>query len=423
MERLKKTTSFQTSEMHVAVRVRPMNGLELQMGCEEAVEASKEFVVVRHPEAEILYAFDSVLRPVDSNPDVYDRVADPIVSSCMTGVNGAILAYGQTASGKTFCIQGSDTEPGIIQLAAQRVFERATVNGASFTITVTYLEVYLEKIRDLLCDDNYDLRIREDPTYGFFVENLQEVQVMSPEDVIDVFNEGQIRRHVAGTDMNEVSSRSHTVFSINVLGKESPQSPTVRSRLSLVDLAGSENIRSTNAEGERLKEGGQINKSLLALSMVISSLANNDPHVKFRDSKLTQILQPCLSGNCRSAIICCITPADLYVPDSTATLKFAASARKIQTKYSVNEVLETLRASKRESDNISDELRIQNEVARLEKGFANELTRIVQDLSAREARYLSVEQAMENLAIELDVKSKRAAELDSLVGSFKLRGG
>ena len=294
-----------------------------------------------------------------------------------------------------------------------------------------------------------DLRIREDPTQGFHVEGLQQVEVESIDDLQDFYREGETRRHVAATDINELSSRSHTIFTIYVEQKSAEESssivinplPRIRSRLSLVDLAGSENVRLTNAEGERLKEGGLINKSLLSLRLVISSLAKSDPHIKFRDSKLTQILQPCLYGNCRSALICCVSPASIFVQETTATLNLALSAKKIQNRYSVNQVLEVIRAKKAEQESllgvdeeeevesipntsiadtsiehtISDELRMY----RIEKAFADELTHLCQQGGLDHDRFLNIENNFTMLLSDYRTGAKALENLENQISEFK----
>ena len=430
METPRKAPRAQTtSEMHVAVRVRPMNEQERAMGCLESVQTSPEMVVLKQPDkTELLYTFETVFGVMDSNEDVYRQVADPIVTSCLSGINGAILAFGQTASGKTHCIQGNASEVGIIDMASSRIFEQANQEGASYHITVTYLEVYREKIRDLLCDGSDDLRVREDPQYGFRVEGLEEIPVTNAADIRRVFNEGQFRRQVAGTDMNEQSSRSHTIFTIQLSGTtrqgEGAGTVQIQSKLCIVDLAGSENIRATNAEGERSKEGGLNNKSLLALSMVISNLANNEHHVRFRDSRLTQILQPCLSGNCRSAIICCVTPASRFLSDTSATLKFASSARKVKTKYSINDVsrgggINYSTSNSLATPSLSDELRIRNAIAKTEREYADHLASLTGELKANEERFVAVEERMNQLLSELREKSEFASELETRTLTFR----
>ncbi|KAH9249850.1 hypothetical protein BASA81_012341 [Batrachochytrium salamandrivorans] len=365
-----KKSSATSCGLQVAVRVRPLNSREKSNAqVFEAIETGDTYLTVKVGEQETIYAFDSVFGVQSKTMDLFTQVAEPIVQSSMTGVNGTIFAYGQTSSGKTFTMQGSEQEPGILRLAASKLF--APSDRWSYQISVSYIEIYNERVKDLLAtalgkgailQEEPDLKIREDPTKGFFVEGVVEKSVVTCAELMDRFLEGEKKRHVAGTDMNEKSSRSHTIFSIHITAKPLLEGGGLfKSKLSLVDLAGSESGRSTNAEGERLKEGGQINKSLLTLSMVISSLAAASEgtgragasHVKFRDSKLTQILQPSLVGNCMTAVVCCVTPASTFVGETNSTLKFANSAKHLKTEFVVNQIVDAnMRSAKGFQDQI-----------------------------------------------------------------------
>ncbi|ORY05417.1 kinesin-domain-containing protein [Basidiobolus meristosporus CBS 931.73] len=272
----------------------------------------------------------------------------------MNGVNGTIFAYGQTSSGKTFTMHGTKEEPGIIPMAIEDIFRYILETpDREFLLRVSYLEIYNEVIKDLLNPENENLNIRQDPTRGVFVGKLTEAIVLSPEEVIQLMKKGESNRHVGETNMNERSSRSHTIFRMVIESRERSKESKRDSQsnvggavkvssLNLVDLAGSERVGQTGAEGIRLKEGGHINKSLLALGTVIAKLAeqeNDRGHIPYRDSKLTRILQPSLGGNARTAIICAITTASNFYEETTSTLKFASRAKTISNKPEVNEVL------------------------------------------------------------------------------------
>lgn len=238
-----------------------------------------------------------------------------------------------------------------------------------FLVRVSFIEIYNEEVRDLLVSgdsvNNATLKIREDKDRGVFV-NSNETIVTSMDSLLSVLFAGEKNRSFAATAMNERSSRSHTIFRITVesrlkdtkkngydedgddsdeedllRGNDTEKNGAVRvSTLNLVDLAGSESVRHTGATGERQKEGGIINQSLLTLSRVIGSLGQNATHVNFRDSKLTRILQPSLSGNARMAIICCATPSELYLEETRSTLQFASRAKLVKTRAQVNEVMD-----------------------------------------------------------------------------------
>ena len=259
---------------------------------------------------------------------------------------------------------------GIVHMAASDIFNHIEMEPERvFLVRVSFIEIYNEEVRDLLVSgdsvNNATLKIREDKDRGVFV-NSNETIVTSMDSLLSVLFAGEKNRSFAATAMNERSSRSHTIFRITVesrlkdtakngedddgddsdeedllRGNETGKSGAVRvSTLNLVDLAGSESVRHTGATGDRQKEGGIINQSLLTLSRVIGSLGQNATHVNFRDSKLTRILQPSLSGNARMAIICCATPSELYLEETRSTLQFASRAKLVKTRAQVNEVMD-----------------------------------------------------------------------------------
>ncbi|KAI9142686.1 P-loop containing nucleoside triphosphate hydrolase protein [Paraphysoderma sedebokerense] len=253
---------------------------------------------------------------------------------------GTIFAYGQTSSGKTFTMNGSNREPGVIPLAISDIFNSISQDEThEYLLRISYCEIYNEVIRDLVNPDNFNLKIHEDVTRGVFVGNLTELVITDIDDIFTAIENGEKNRHVGETNMNERSSRSHTI--LTMVSKRPSYSGAVRSsKLNLVDLAGSERVGLTGAEGIRLKEGGHINKSLLTLGTVIARLSEGGDgrHIPYRDSKLTRILQPSLGGNARTAIICTITPASNHLDDTLSTLKFASRAKTVKNKPTVFEV-------------------------------------------------------------------------------------
>jgi centromeric protein E len=310
------------------------------------------------------FTFDKTFGEDSDTPAVYQSVAKGIVDSAVSGLNGTIFAYGQTSSGKTFTMQGSGTieqgsagqAGGIVHMAATDIFKHIEANpDRIFHVRASFLEIYNEDVRDLLSPDQKVLQIREDPRRGVFVQS-QEEAVSDYASLLQVLFTGEKSRTFACTAMNERSSRSHTIFRVTIesrakevekpaAGQEDdenrPDGAVRVSTLNLVDLAGSESVRHTGATGDRQKEGGMINQSLLYLSRVIVALGTpNQTHINFRDSKLTRILQPSLSGNARMAIICCATPSELYLEETRSTLAFASRAKLVKTNAKVNEVLD-----------------------------------------------------------------------------------
>eukprot|EP01119_Soliformovum_irregulare_P022479 TRINITY_DN7698_c0_g1_i1.p1 TRINITY_DN7698_c0_g1~~TRINITY_DN7698_c0_g1_i1.p1 ORF type:complete len:746 (-),score=188.75 TRINITY_DN7698_c0_g1_i1:135-2372(-) len=304
------------------------------------------------------YNYDFVFDGNDMSTDVYDQVAGDIIWSTMNGYNGTIFAYGQTASGKTHTMQGNKKSPGIIPLAIRDIFECIKdTPDRQYLLRVSYLEIYNEVINDLLQPNNVNLKIHEDKD-RIYVGNLREEVVLSPEHVISLISAGEAVRHIGATDFNAQSSRSHTIFRMVIESKDmSSEGAAVRmSYLNLIDLAGSERVSyDVTNETLRRKEGGHINKSLHTLGLVIFKLSEKaGGHVPFRDSKLTRILQPSLSGNSRVAIICTISPSPINFEETNSTLKFASRAKKIKAKAKVNEVVDDKALLKQYQNEISD---------------------------------------------------------------------
>lgn len=279
----------------------------------------------------------------------------------MEGYNGTVFAYGQTSSGKTYTMMGDQESPGVIPRAIEDVFAyiQENSNQREFLLRVSYLEIYNETIRDLLSPENQDLKLHEDKQRGIYVSPLREDIVTSPEQVMQIIQDGEAYRHVSTTDYNDYSSRSHTVFQLIIESREKALNATVMSRfdkyrtgasksslgsavrisaLNLIDLAGSEKASSS---ADRRREGAFINKSLLTLGTVISKLTDEkSSHIPFRDSKLTRLLQPSLQGNARISVLCTISPAMLNQEESTNTLKFAQRIKKIVTSAITTEIMD-----------------------------------------------------------------------------------
>jgi len=325
------------------VRVRPLNNKELTAGSSAWQWDNKNICLLNQqgrPIPSINFTFDQIFGFDDKSLHIFEEVGKPIVQSALDGINGTIFAYGQTSSGKTHTINGTPQEPGLIPLSVTEIFNYIAKNhDREFLLRVSYMEIYNETITDLLNTKSGKLQMREDINKGIFVAGLSEEFVTSVDDVMALIKEGNSVRHVGGNGVNDESSRSHSIFrmviesrirSKNTSSRQSEGGAVRVSLLNLVDLAGSERIKHTRAEGERRKEGAHINKSLLNLSLVISKLSESGTkeHIPFRNSKLTMILQNSLGGNTRTAIICTITPAMIFIEESQSTLVFASRAKK-----------------------------------------------------------------------------------------------
>uniref|UniRef100_A0A4W6D108 Kinesin-like protein n=1 Tax=Lates calcarifer TaxID=8187 RepID=A0A4W6D108_LATCA len=323
----------------VMCRFRPLNDAERSRGDRFIPKFNGEDTVVVAGKP---YVFDRVLPPHTEQVQVYDTCAKQIVKDVLGGYNGTIFAYGQTSSGKTHTMEGNLHDPclmGIIPRIARDIFDHiySMDENLEFHIKVSYFEIYLDKIRDLLDVSKTNLAVHEDKNRVPFVKGCTERFVSSPDEVMDVIDEGKANRHVAVTNMNEHSSRSHSIFLINIKQENVETEMKLSGKLYLVDLAGSEKVSKTGAEGAVLDEAKNINKSLSALGNVIAALSEGTKtHVPYRDSKMTRILQDSLGGNCRTTIIICCSPSVYNEAETKSTLMFGQRAKTIKNTVSVN---------------------------------------------------------------------------------------
>lgn len=303
-----------------------------------------------------VFTYDGVFTEEDSTKQVYDYIAKGMVEAVIQGRNASIFSYGQTSSGKTYTMQGPGSvrdgmkeREGLLHLVAADLFrEVENCTDRQFFISVSVMEIYNEELRDLLIKSgsgSSKLRVREHKSTGVFVQGTTRREAMTYSKMIQWISYGERQRIVAETTLNERSSRSHLIFSIHIESnqiteKGSIQSSTRTSTFNLIDLAGSESVkhRSSFSSDRRSKEGGNINKSLLTLSLVIQSLASKkrNSHVNYRDSKLTRVLQHSLSGNALMGFVCCATPSSLFTEETKSTLKFASRIKVVKTNAKIN---------------------------------------------------------------------------------------
>lgn len=286
--------------------------------------------------------------------NLFDDLGKPLLDNAFQGYNNCIFAYGQTGSGKSYSMMGYGKEIGIIPNICQDMFRRISQlqddTNLKCTVEVSYLEIYNERVRDLLNPSTKgNLKVREHPSTGPYVEDLAKLVVGSFQEIESLMDEGNKARTVAATNMNETSSRSHAVFTLTLTQKkqdtETKMAAEKVAKISLVDLAGSERATSTGATGARLKEGAEINRSLSSLGRVISALADlstgkkkkGASTVPYRDSVLTWLLKDSLGGNSMTAMIAAISPADINFEETLSTLRYADSAKRIKNHAVVNE--------------------------------------------------------------------------------------
>ncbi|XP_013360881.1 PREDICTED: centromere-associated protein E isoform X2 [Chinchilla lanigera] len=330
----------------VCVRLRPLSSRENELGEATHVYWKTDSNAVYQVDGSKSFNFDRVFHNNETTKNVYEEIAVPIIDSAIQGYNGTIFAYGQTASGKTHTMMGSKDCLGVIPRAIHDIFQKIKkFPDREFLLRVSYMEIYNETITDLLCSAQKmkPLIVREDINRNVYVADLTEEVVYTSEMALNWITKGEKNRHYGITKMNERSSRSHTIFRMILESREKGEPSNCDgsikvSHLNLVDLAGSERAAQTGAEGVRLKEGCNINRSLFILGQVIKKLSDGQigGFINYRDSKLTRILQNSLGGNAKTRIICTITPASFE--ETLSTLQFASTAKYMKNTPYVNEV-------------------------------------------------------------------------------------
>uniref|UniRef100_A0A8D3D4I8 plus-end-directed kinesin ATPase n=1 Tax=Scophthalmus maximus TaxID=52904 RepID=A0A8D3D4I8_SCOMX len=352
------------ASVKVAVRVRPFNSREIGKDSKCIIQMSGNTTTIlnpKQPKENKSFNFDfsywSHTTPEDINyasqMQVYKDIGEEMLLHAFEGYNVCIFAYGQTGAGKSYTMMGRQEtdQEGIIPLLCEDLFTKINDsnndNSKSYSVEVSYMEIYCERVRDLLNPKNKgNLRVREHPLMGPYVEDLSKLAVTSYNDIQDLMDSGNKARTVAATNMNETSSRSHAVFNIIFTQKkhdmDSDNTSEKVSKISLVDLAGSERADSTGAKGTRLKEGANINKSLTTLGKVISGLAElkkkkAESFIPYRDSVLTWLLRENLGGNSRTAMVAALSPADINYDETLSTLRYADRAKQIRCNAVINE--------------------------------------------------------------------------------------
>lgn len=297
---------------------------------------------------DVRYAFDRVFDSTASQTDVFEETCKPLLDGILNGYNATVFAYGATGCGKTHTISGTPQDPGLIFLTMKELYNRIqdARDDSDVQIRLSYLEIYNETIRDLLSSEptppGAGLALREDANNRISVVGITELVPESPESVLEYIQEGNLRRTMSPTEANAVSSRSHAVLQINITQKPRTASlteQTTSASLNIIDLAGSERASATRNNGARMKEGANINKSLLALGNCINALCQSggaQKHVPYRNSKLTRLLKFSLGGNCKTVMVVCISPSSAHYEETHNALKYANQAKNIRTKVSRN---------------------------------------------------------------------------------------
>ena len=367
-----------STNIRVAVRTRPLSSSEESRGSASCVTSNDRnaSVTIANPDGKATdapktFTYDFSYGSDSTQPSVYSDLGAPLIGRALDGYNGTIFAYGQTGSGKTWTMMGSPEDEGIIPRLNRDLFGRIAAAATTatddartkeettgirtttqFMVTASYIEIYNEIIRDLLNPSDLQLAIRETPDGKIFVQGVCEVVCKDEFQMMKLISQGSAIRRVAATQMNQQSSRSHSVFMIKVekltteVNDESSKETLLTAKLNLVDLAGSERADKTGATGDTMKEGISINKSLMALGNVINSLVEagkssgkdgGKHHIPYRDSKLTRILQESLGGNASTLMIAALSPAAYNYAETLGTLNYAKRAKLVENKVERNE--------------------------------------------------------------------------------------
>ena len=346
-----------SSNVKVYCRIRPENEQEISSGLGQCInpesQTSLQILVnnlninsglKENYSDKILqeFTYDKVYPSETTQETIFEQVAKPLILSAFEGINGTLFCYGQTASGKTYTMEGLPADnylKGIIPRMMQLVFDtiNSDSNDIEFSVKCQYYQIYNEKIQDLIDPKKTDLSIREDKNKGIWVGDCTEKYVESEQEMINFFKKGAENRIVASTKMNTISSRSHSIFSVTIYQRNVITESSKTGKLYFVDLAGSEKISKAGVEGNTmLKEAQNINKSIMTLGMVINALTKGGKHVPYRDSKLTRVLQESLGGNSLTYLIINCSPNLLNQTETLSTLRFGQRAKLIKNKVVAN---------------------------------------------------------------------------------------
>ena len=351
-----------STNIKVVVRLRPPNEKEVASGKVNLIKVIDDHMLTFDPKEDewnklyiskqrtdkkikdLLFAFDRVFDGNSSNDDVFESTTKTAIDSVLKGYNCSVFAYGATSAGKTHTMLGSPEKPGVIFLTMMELYKKLMLRKDDFEsdISVSYLEIYNETCKDLLLPTG-PLAVRENPDKGVCVNGLSLHKPQSAEELLEMLHYGNQNRTQHPTDANKQSSRSHAVFQVFVRQSQKAtglNTDVTLAKMSLIDLAGSERATVTTNQGDRLREGANINKSLLALGNCINALAENKSkiHIPYRDSKLTRLLKDSLGGNCATVMIAAVSPSVLSYEDTYNTLKYANRAKSIKATLSANTV-------------------------------------------------------------------------------------
>ncbi|QDZ23406.1 kinesin [Chloropicon primus] len=429
--------------INVFVRGRPLSKTELTAGAFDSLEiadknttflhefcASDDYLRMKRLKTR-QYQFDHVFNMFDTQRCVYDTTTAPLVESVLNGQNASCFCYGATGTGKTHTMLGSVDDPGIMVLAFQNLF-KSIEEDPDTSVTLTYVEIYNEALKDLLNPNGGDLCLRELPGKGVTMNGVKEVSASSAEEVVNLLHKGNKHRKTESTRCNRTSSRSHALLQIKVVRKD--ENRTLTGKLSLVDLAGSERtIANEKKSSSRSVEGANINKSLLSLSSCIRALVEGKKHIPFRNSKLTQMLKDSLGGMCQTAMIATVTPSSFSLGETANTLHWAERAKMIKlpgarTKHEriikshplASAMLPSLREDKAEKENRAPvRAKKLQSLQKKHSDLTNKLSKIGNTRSSRKRLESQKQEELEKSSAKLGLAEARIGELEHEVKRLK----
>lgn len=406
------------ASVRVCARFRPVNKVEKAENAKVVIKivADGEVHVHRLGVDPKKFFLDYMFPPDSEQSTVYEYTGKPLVTEVLKGYNATMFAYGQTGSGKTHTMEGdieSERMMGMVPRMVNNVFDgiMEADENLEFVVQVSFVEIYLERIKDLLESNNTNLKIREHKAQGIYIEGVSQPYVGSPDEIFGLMEVASCSRAVSATRMNDVSSRSHSVFVFRLIATHKVTQSKKMSKLMMVDLAGSEKTRKTQAQGQRLEEAKEINKSLSALGNVINALTTAKKHVPYRDSKLTRLLSDSLGGNSKTCIIVTCSPCDYNVEETISTLRFGTNCKKVKNKPKVNQELSIAeyKAKLKKMQSREDQLLktiaiLRSQVAALKKALEEAGGDV-------EAALASAQQELEKAEAELAAEEMKEAEL------------
>lgn len=415
-----------TTNVNVCVRCRPLNDSEKKSGAGGTVKCDTAGATVTlttgkgEKKTSKEFQFDRVFGAYSTQEEVFNTTVRPIVDEVLEGYNSTLFAFGPTGTGKTHTMEGEimdDAMAGIVPRAVRLILEKLDASKAEYTVRVSFLELYNEELQDLLVEpgdkSNKPLRLCEDINKGVVCQNLEEVSVMNADHIFDILKKGIKQRQTAATLCNKNSSRSHSIFTLKIMIKETAvtgEDVVRHGQLNLVDLAGSECVGRSGVKGEQKREAGSINQSLLTLGRVITALVDHHGHIPYRDSKLTRLLQESLGGKAKTCIIATLSPSHLAYEETMSTLDYAFRARAIKNVPQVNQRMGKRVVMKEFAQEI-EQLRVQLQMTREKNGIflaPEEFERMENKMEAQEAQLAECEAALRSREEEMKtIRSER----------------